>query len=62
MDSPNWKYHHMYRGVVQGSNIAGLLGLIVLEHLGVYDLKKGKYLGYADDGILYGDDESVVEE
>lgn len=49
-----WNYHHYYRGVVQGSNIAALLGLVALEELGVYDLEAGKYLGYADDGILYG--------
>jgi len=52
----------MYRGVVQGSNIAGLLGLIMLEDLGVYKLTKGKYLGYADDGLLYGDSPEVLEE
>lgn len=56
------KFHHYYRGVIQGSNIAALLGLIILEDLGVYYLKQGKYLGYADDGILYGDNPEVVEE
>lgn len=55
-------FHHYYRGVVQGSNIAALLALVVLEDLKVYYLKKGKYLGYADDGILYGDDPDVKEE
>ncbi|CAO3674994.1 unnamed protein product [Rhizopus stolonifer] len=59
---PGWSFHHMYRGVVQGSNIAGLLGLIMLEDLGVYKLKLGKYIGYADDGLLYGDDPGVLEE
>lgn len=59
---PGWKYHHMYRGVVQGSNIAAYLGLIMLEDLGVYKLKKGKYIGYADDGLLYGDSPEVLEE
>jgi len=28
----------------------------------VYYLKKGKYIGYADDGILYGDDPNMVQE
>lgn len=56
------KYHHYYRGVIQGSNIAALLGLIVLEDLKVYYLSKGKYVGYADDGILYGDDPKVMDE
>lgn len=62
MTNPLWKYHHMWRGVVQGSNIAGLLGLIMLEDMGVYKLTKGKYLGYADDGLLYGDNEEVLYE
>lgn len=57
-----WKFHHYYRGVVQGSNIAALLALIVLEVAGVYDLKKGNYIGYADDGILYGDNPDMVKE
>nr|AYM47416.1 mystique [Phycomyces blakesleeanus] len=56
------EYHHYYRGVVQGNNVAALLGMIVLEDLGVYDLKHGQLVGYADDGILYGDDPRMVEE
>jgi hypothetical protein len=56
------KFHHYYRGVIQGSNIAALLGLLMLEDLKVYYLSKGKYIGYADDGILYGDDPEVVDE
>lgn len=55
-------YHHYYRGVIQGSNIAALLALVVLEDLKVYYLKRGKYIGYADDGMLYGDDPNVVQE
>lgn len=28
----------------------------------MYHLKEGRYIGYADDGILYGNDPEVVEE
>lgn len=56
------KYKHFYRGVVQGSNIAGLLGLCVLEALGVYDIKNGRYVGYADDGLIFADDPSAIDE
>lgn len=55
-------YHHYYRGVIQGSNIAALLALVVLEDLRVYYLNKGRYIGYADDGILYGNDPGMLEE
>lgn len=55
-------FHHYYRGVVQGNNIAAMLGMIVLEDMEVYDLEHGKYIGYADDGILYGESELVMEE
>lgn len=54
-------YKHFYRGVVQGSNIAGLLGLCVLDGLNIYDLN-GKYVGYADDGLLFMDDPQALED
>lgn len=56
-----YKFHHYYRGVIR-SNIAALLALVVLEDLKVYHLERGKYIGYADDGILYGDDPDMVKE
>lgn len=59
---PGFDIFHYYRGVIQGSNIAAYLGLLVLEDLGVYDLKKGEYIGYADDGLLFSNDPKVVEE
>lgn len=59
---PGFDIFHYYRGVIQGSNIAAYLGLLVLEDLGVYNLEKGKYIGYADDGLLFSNDEGVVEE
>lgn len=55
-------YNHFFRGVVQGSNLAALMGLSVLEYMKVYDLKDGEYLGYADDGLLFGNSAEVVEE
>lgn len=45
-------FHHFWKGVVQGSNIAGLCGLVVLEELDVYNVKEGTYIGYADDGLI----------
>lgn len=59
---PGFDIFHYYRGVIQGSNIAAYLGLLVLEDLGVYNLEKGKYIGYADDGLLFSNDPEVVEE
>lgn len=59
---PGFDIFHYYRGVIQGSNIAAYLGLLVLEDLGVYNLRKGKYIGYADDGLLFSNDPDVVEE
>lgn len=60
---PGFNYFHYYRGVVQGSNIAAYLGLLVLEHLGVYDLgKRTKYIGYADDGVLLSNDPKCAEK
>jgi len=51
-----------YRGVVQGNNVAALLGMIILETMDVYNLKHGKLIGYADDGVLFGDSEDIVNE
>lgn len=59
---PGFDIFHYYRGVIQGSNIAAYLGLLVLEDLGVYNLEKGEYIGYADDGLLMSNDVGVVEE
>lgn len=55
-------FHHYYRGVVQGNNVAALIGMILLEDLKIYDLAYGKLIGYADDGILYGSSRHVLEE
>lgn len=46
-------YNHFCKGVVQGSNIAGYMGLLVLEYLKVYENSHGEYIGYADDGLLF---------
>lgn len=59
---PGFDIFHYYRGVIQGSNIAAYLGLLCLEDLGVYKLDKGKYIGYADDGLLFSNEPEVVEE
>lgn len=59
---PGFDIFHYYRGVIQGSNIAAYLGLLSLEDLGVYNLEKGKYIGYADDGLLFSNDPDVVDE
>lgn len=57
-----WQYHHFWKGVVQGMNLAGLCGLAVLEELGVYDMKDGKYIGYADDGVLMTNNPQALDE
>lgn len=58
----DFKFQYTYRGVVQGSNIAGLLANVVLRELGVFDLKKGTLVGYADDGLIFSDNSEAVEE
>ena len=60
--NPNVKYHHFYKGVVQGSNLAAYMGLSVLEYLEVYSIPDTKYIGYADDGILFMKDPKKVKE
>lgn len=59
---PGFKFFHYYRGVVQGSNIAAYLGLLVLENMKVYDLEQGTYVGYADDGLIFSKSRKAVEE
>lgn len=54
--------HQFHRGVVQGSNIAGLCGLMALEYMKVYDIENGIYIGYADDGIIMTNCENDVEQ
>jgi len=39
-------------GVPQGVSTSAILGIAVLELLGVYRMKEIAYVGYADDGIL----------
>lgn len=56
------KYHHYYRGVVQGSNIAAWLGLVVLEDLKLYDLEHGHIIAYADDGVAVGSSPKIMDE
>jgi len=53
--------NHFSKGVVQGMNTAALLGLVVLEALKVYDVKDGKYIGYADDGIIMCNDPEEID-
>lgn len=36
--------------------------MIILETMDVYNLKHGKLIGYADDGVLFGDSEDIVNE
>lgn len=59
---PGAEYQHFYKGVVQGSNIAGLLGLSVLQELKVYDHPDFVYIGYADDFILLMKNPKGLEE
>jgi hypothetical protein len=58
----DFKFQYTYRGVVQGSNIAGLLANVVLQELGVFNLKSGTLIGYADDGLIFSETEEAVEE
>ena len=39
-------------GVPQGVSTSAILGMAVLELLGVYKIEDSLYVGYADDGIL----------
>lgn len=49
----DYEINHFAQGVVQGSNLAGFMGLSVLEELKVYEVDNGRYVGYADDGIIF---------
>ena len=55
-------YNHFAKGVVQGNNLAGFIGLSALEYLRVYENSMGEYIGYADDGILFLKDPKGLEE
>lgn len=57
-----YKYHHFWKGVVQGLNTAGLCGLVVLEELKVYEVPHGIYVGYADDGLIFTNEERDIED
>ena len=57
----DYAINHFAQGVVQGSNLAAFIGLAVLEELKVYDVPNGKYIGYADDGLLLLNDPKEVE-
>lgn len=57
----DYAINHFAQGVVQGSNLAAFIGLAVLEELKVYDVPNGKYIGYADDGLLLLNDPKEVD-
>jgi hypothetical protein len=43
-------------------NTSALLGMAVLEHLGVYYMPGISYVGFADDGILAGEEAGLLEQ
>jgi Reverse transcriptase (RNA-dependent DNA polymerase) len=49
---PSGEIIALSRGVPQGVSTSAILGIAVLERLGVYRMKDIEYVGYADDGIL----------
>lgn len=59
---PKWKYHHFWKGVVQGMNLAGLCGLAVLEDRKVYSIENTEYIGFADDGVIFSDNPNFLDE
>lgn len=50
------------KGVPQGVAFSAILGMLVLEYLGVYNLENGTYVGFADDGIIGGNSPDSVKE
>src|SRR4051794_5191562 len=55
----NGKSTRINVGVGQGLASSAILGIIVLELLEVYSIKDIIYLGYADDGLLGSNNDSL---
>lgn len=46
-------------GILQGMPTSPLISLFILNHIGAYHSPMYTYLGYADDGLLFGDNPEI---
>lgn len=48
------------KGILQGFPTSPLISILVLQHYEAYKSRDYTYLGYADDGLIFGNEETII--